>query len=208
MGQRERFDVLRSLARSVANRAVTLVGRTAPVSAVRNAIDTIVHQRSRLDESRLTSAVAHTDDVASASAVARDGTLMVDISFNDNTHVAVVLTPGRVRFAPRGAKEIEFAVSPESLVTSPRVADVVGSIASEIAAVLWNMPRRGRSKARSGQVIVDRDGLTLRVDLRTTPAARALRNTPLEPLTEVFELRAITIRDSALHLDIALPSRP
>ncbi|MCA9582467.1 MAG: hypothetical protein KC416_11780 [Myxococcales bacterium] len=203
MARTPALDLLRSTLRTVADRAVSRVQQSPVGQTVAKAIDDLRHQRSRVSESQLTSAVAHVPGVESATVTARDGVLRTDVSFQDGTTLAFAASPTRVTFAPRGAKELTFRLEGPSPPTDHRVGDLMGAIAGEIANRLCSFAPQ--APATGPAVTVDRDGAILRIDLRTTRIGRELKGSPLEMVMEVLQLRSVSVRDHHIYLDVHIP---
>jgi hypothetical protein len=81
---------------------------------------------------------------------------------------------------------------------------LVGAIAALVAHVLW-APFFGRLLNPSYDVIAERDGAEVRVDLRSVPAVRAAYNKGLSQLLDMLELGGLGVVDGALRLQIKLP---
>lgn len=212
MAPRDRMDMVRSLVRSAARRAKDAVLERDLVGRVKTAASDLVNQRTRVPEQELSRVFAYAPGVASATATARDGVLAVHVTFDDGEFIAAELTPSRLAFAPRGAKEVEFAIQLAPGSAAARLTEVVGALGEHIAAVVWGLgaARLGRRSAPPpgpSAIHVDRVDGRVRVDLRTSRAARQFRGTPLEPMLDVFELRALRATGEALELDLGLPGR-
>lgn len=218
MAKGDRRNLVRSLVRSAVNRAAGVITQVPAVSRARAAATDLVNQRTRLGEQELSRALAHAPEVTSASVTARDGALALHATFTDGSFVEAVLTPLRLSFAPRGAKEIEFAITLGPGSSAPKLSDLVGALGEQIAAVIWSFGASRFARAGSGPpsgkagravgpsaIRVDREGAAVRVDLRSSRAARQFLGTPLEPMIDVFELRALRVGDRALELDLGLP---
>lgn len=203
----DRFDVLKSWVRGAAKGTASRLGKLGPVANARQAIDELRQRRASLSEGAISSAVARAPDVASSTASIRDGLIRLDLSYDDGEHRVFAVVPERVRFAPRGAKEVLFSVEPPELASDPRVRDAVGCIAAAIARALWGPvlgARRGDEHA-----LTEREGTALRTDLRSIPAVRsALEGGPLGVALEVLTIESFVIEDRRLRLKIRLPMLP
>lgn len=199
-----RGDLLRSLLHRAAKAGAESLSKLPAVASVRQAFGDLKNRRASLGETALSSAVAHAPGVRASSVSVSGGLLRVDLTFEDGESRVFGVEPQAVRFAPRGAKEVIFAVEPPELVGDPRVRDAVGSIAAAIARALWGpvlAPRTGDEQAW-----VEREGARLRADLRTVPAVRAaLEGGPLAMALEVLTIESFAIEDRALRLKIGLP---
>ena len=108
----DRLDILRSLVRAAADRAVDRFSGTRLASATKQILERLTQQRWRLSDEALTTAAAHAEGVDSAMVVCQAGKMFVDASMTSGKEVQFSLSPRSVRFAPRGAKEISFDVEP------------------------------------------------------------------------------------------------
>lgn len=180
-----------------------------PVAALRRAYDQIKQHKAVVTDEALTAAVAHAPAVLAASATARGGTIHVDASYDDGAQLAFALAPVEARFAPRGAKELVFAVDPPDAARDGRVADAASCIAAAVARAVWSVMLTGAEPPGPG-AFVDREGQDrLRVDLRTVPSMRKLPPThPLALVVEALAIGKITTDDGAVTLEIKLPTMP
>lgn len=199
-------DLFRSYVRVATEGTLARLGKIGGMDRLRAGIDDLVRQRLSLKSSALTSAVAHLPGVESASVAASNGALHVDVAFSDGNFLQARLVPVRIRFAPRGAKEVAFRIEPETASRIPRVTDVISAIGGAIAYALWPIAR-GSEERNVGGAIVDRDGPDgFTVDLRTAPAIRALEAKGGAALVlEIIELGDLTIADGTVVLQLKLP---
>lgn len=199
-------DLLRSMVRVAADRARDATLRVGGLDELRKNLREFVQQRLPVPAAALTSAVAHVEGVESASVSVRADAIHVDVLFDDGRVLDVRLVPTRIRFAPRGAKEVCFRVEPVDRARARGLVDVVSAIAGAIATTLWPIARLGGDRALHG-ASVERDGPdTLTVDLRTVPRVRELEARGTAALvTEVVELGEILLRDGAIVLQLKLP---
>ncbi len=198
----DRFDVLRSWVRTVADRAVGRAAESRLATATRLFLERLTHQLWRLSDDALTTAAAHAEGVDSAMVACRRGRIFVDASLSSGQEVQFSLAPLSVRFAPRGAKEISFDVEPPGAFDH----SIVGALAACIARATWPMifPQ---DTQEVGSAIVERESdERVRVDLRTVPAVRrfASRGTAAM-IFEVLELESIRVEPGALALKLKLP---
>lgn len=201
-------DLLRSLVRRAADTAVETANRTGGLDRMRKTLEHVKQRRFPIPANALTSAVAHLPGVESASITASEGALHVDVAYTSGAFLQARLVPTSVRFAPRGAKEISFRIEPEEAARGYRVTDVVGALGGVIALHLWQSAVAASRTERSvGGAIVDRDGAdTFVVDLRTTPAAKALEKLgQAGMILEILEISELSVADGALMVHVRLP---
>lgn len=198
----DRLDIVRSLVRAAADRAVGRMRGTRVAAATRQLLERLTHQRWRLSDEMLTSAAAHADGVHSAMVACHSGRMFVDASMANGREVQFSLAPGAVRFAPRGAKEIAFEVEPPGAHDS----SIVGALAGCIARGTWPMIAPPDS-VDMGSAIVEREGPSqLRVDLRSVPAVRRFASTQTAAMVfDVLELESLRVETGALTLKLKLP---
>ncbi|MEM9072671.1 MAG: hypothetical protein AAGE52_29455 [Myxococcota bacterium] len=202
-----RTDVLKSWFRAGADRAAQRLDQVAPIAMARRFVRELRDQRTTVSDKDLTRAVAHVSVVESASITARRGGLHVDVSFVDAPDLSCTLTPIATRFAPRGAKEVVFRVTPREAQRHRGLRDVTSAIAGSIAHQLWAIALAKLREEDISGAIVDRDGdECMRVDLRTVPAVRdAVRQRTGAMVIELLELRELSVVDGALSLSVRLP---
>ena len=199
-------DLFRSYVRVATEGTLKRVGQVAGMDKLRAGLGDLVKRRMTLRASSLTSSLAHLPGVESASVAASNGALHVDVAFADGQFLQARIIPTRIRFAPRGAKEIAFRIEPEAAARVQRVTDVISAIGGSVANALWPIGRSFDTKSHAG-AIVDRDGPDgFTVDLRTAPGIRALESKGGAALViEVIELAELTVVDGGLQLQLKLP---
>ena len=197
-----RFDVVRSLVRSVADRALDRVKDTRIAAATSQLLERLTQQRWRLTDEALTAAAAHADGVDSAMVACHSGRVFVDASLTNGREVQFSLAPRSVSFAPRGAKEISFDVEPPDAHDT----SIVGALAGCIAKATWPMIVPP-DVVDVGGAIVEREGRgRLRVDLRSVPAVRRFASTQAAMMIfDVLELESLRVESGALSLKLKLP---
>lgn len=200
-----RFDVLRSLLHGAADAAKKRVQDLGPIERARHVLEELRQRRARIPESVLSAAVARCPGALAASVRVHDGGLIVDVEHDDDTSLVVRVVPQSARFAPRGAKEVFFAIEPAELAKSGKVRDVVGALAGAVARGLWGPmlpPAKGPEIA-----LTEREGDRLRVDLRSLAAVDSLLNaSSIAQLLDVIGIESFLLEDHALQIRIALPS--
>ncbi len=203
-----RSGVFRSFVRAGADGVRARLRGTTPVALARRMLRELQAQRVVLTETQLTAAVVRTPGVEAASVTARRGALQVDVTYDGGEALAFALTPDGARFAPRGAKEVLFRVTPGALSTQSKVRNTVGSLAGAMANALWAVVLGAATPQRLVGAIVDRDGSEgVRVDLRSVPAVRArLGRGPAAMVLDLLELERVLIEDGQLVLKLKLPS--
>lgn len=198
----DRFDILRSLLRSAADRAVDRVRGTRVALVTKQLLERLTQQRWRLSDEVLTAAAAHADGVDSAMVACRSGRMFVDASMTSGREVQFTLAPRTVRFAPRGAKEISFDVEPPDAHDT----SIVGALAGCIAKATWPMIAPADSLDVGGAIVERETGGRLRVDLRSVPAVRRFASTQSAAMIfDVLELESIRVEPGALAIKLKLP---
>jgi hypothetical protein len=198
----DRFDIVRSLVRAAADRAIDRVKGTRVAAATMQLLERLTQQRWRLSDETLTAAAAHADGVDSAMVACHSGRMFVDASLKNGREVQFSLTPRSVRFAPRGAKEISFDVEPPGAHDT----SIVGALAGCIARATWPMIAPHDSQD-VGSAIVERESPgRLRVDLRSVPAVRRFASTQAATMIfDVLELESLRVESGGLAIKLKLP---
>lgn len=199
-----KLDEIRSMVRDAARKASDGLGKITALAEARRVFRELAHKRLLVPESVLGAAVARASGASSASVRARDGALLVDVFFEDGEHLEARFEPGRPRFAPRGAKELEWHVTPAEALGSRHLLDVASALSAAVAHALWAvvLPRDLESV---GSALCDRDGASrIRVDLRTVPAVRDLSGQASAAILEALELSAIDCDDGEMRLQLKL----
>ena len=181
--------------------------RSRRLPIFRRILHELGQQQTSIDEKELTRAVAHVENVKSASVTAKNGALLLDVTVEEELYLSCSLIPLGAYFAPRGAKEIVFRVEPSDVLHHRILRDITSALTVVIARQLWAVALRDNSE-NMGDAIVDRDGTDcLRIDLRTIPGVRhALRRRTSATIIEFLELRDLRADDGELTLSIKLPS--
>jgi len=206
----DRLDRLRSRVRSVASQAAKgatdALGQVGPLPQVRAALREIRDRRARIPERQLARAVLRAGTVAAASVRTRAGRIEITAELESGRVVAFALIPERAQFAPRGAKEIFFAVDPPEAANDAKVRDVAGAIASQIARAVWS-PVLPPNSGVDEPALVDRDGDQLRIDLRTCPAVRAAagQGAAAAMVMDVITIERFDADEQGLSVKLALP---
>ncbi len=200
-----RIDELRSIVRDAARRASDGLGKLTALSDARRVLRELANQRLLVPDGAVGAVVARAHGATEASVRSRDGALWVDAYFDDGDHLEACFEPGRPTFAPRGAKELVWNVSPIESARSRHVVDVASAVSTSIAHALWAVVLP-RDIEALGAAIVDRDGEDrFRVDLRTVPAVRELSGQPSAAIIEVLELSGIECEEGEVRLQLRLP---
>ena len=198
----DRFDIVRSLIRAAADRALVRVKGTRVAEATAQILERLTQQRWRLSDETLTSAAAHADGVDSAMVACHSGRMFVDASLTNGREVQFSLIPRSVRFAPRGAKEIAFDVEPPDSHDS----SIVGALAGCIAKATWPMIIPPDSQDLGGAIVERESSGSLRVDLRSVPAVRRFASTQAAAMIfDVLELESLKVEPGALAIKLKLP---
>jgi hypothetical protein len=206
----ERIDRVRSLLRGAADRASGAIGQARPVAAVREVLREIRDRRARIPERQLARAVLRAGSVSAASVRTRDGRIEITAELESGRAIRAALVPASASFAARGAKEIVFDVEPPEASDDPKLREIAGMIAAQIARALWGPFLPSTHGEIDGPALVDREGDRLRVDLRTCPAVReAMRTAPAATLVmDALRIERFEVDAHGLSIRIALPQLP
>lgn len=200
----DRLDVLRSFLRSAADAGSRGLAKVTSWDRVRKLVDELRARRTRLPEAQLSAAMARAPGVTDSTVQVVEGRLAVVNGYDDGATVAFTVVPEQTRFAPRGAKEVIFRVEPAEMVGDPRVRESVGVLAAAVAFLLWG-PALGLRRGHQS-VLVEREGVRLRADLRELPAVRdALEGGPLAPVLDSLRVDRFELGERALSVVVALP---
>ncbi|KPK54656.1 MAG: hypothetical protein AMJ63_02605 [Myxococcales bacterium SG8_38_1] len=198
----DRFDIVRSLVRAAADRAIDRVKGTRAASVAMQLVERLTQQRWRLTDEALTAAAAHAEGVDSAMVACHSGRMFVDASMTNGREVQFSLSPRSVRFAPRGAKEISFDVEPPDAHDT----SIVGALAGCIAKATWPMIAPPESLDVGGAIVERESPGRLRVDLRSVPAVRRFSSTQAATMIfDVLELESLRVEPGALAIKLKLP---
>jgi len=198
----DRFDIVRSLVRAAADRAIGRVRGTRVASATMQLVERLTQQRWRLSDEALTTAAAHAEGVDSAMVACHSGRVFVDASMTSGREVQFSLAPRAVRFAPRGAKEISFDVEPPDAHDT----SIVGALAGCIAKATWPMIAPPDSIDVGGAIVERESPGRLRVDLRSVPAVRRFAATQAAVMIfDMLELESLRVEPGALAIKLKLP---
>ena len=197
-----RFDIVRSLVRSAADRALDRVKGTRVATATAQLLERLTQQRWRLSDEALTAAAAHAEGVDSAMVACHSGRVFVDASLTNGREVQFSLAPQSVSFAPRGAKEIAFDVEPPDAHDT----SIVGALAGCIAKATWPMIMPPDTVDVGGAIVERESPGRLRIDLRSVPAVRRFASTQAAMMIfDVLELESLRVETGALSLKLKLP---
>ena len=203
-----RLDVFKSWVRAGLDDARERLDGVGPFGMVDRIKRELDNQGGVVPERAITLAVAHIPGTRVASVTARRGHVHVHATYEGvDEALEFHLEPFGCRFAPRGAKEIVFRVTPVEAATHPKARVVVGAVAASVAHGLWGIVL-GRPEGDISGAIVDRDGPdSFRVDLRTVPTVRAaVKRQAAALVVDVLELRRIDPMDGELRLRLKLPA--
>ncbi|MCB9666622.1 MAG: hypothetical protein H6715_00650 [Myxococcales bacterium] len=160
------------------------------------------YHRVALDDTELTRRMAKLLPVAALTVGIEEDGLHVHLSMPDKKHLNVLLMPGRVKFAPGGAKEVEVSVEPAALATHPVVGKVVSALACVVAQSIW----RAVLPAHSGETLppVDHHANGVRVDLRSVPAVRkAAQKQWARTIMDLVAVKSIQLERGRLWLTLS-----
>ncbi|UJR80029.1 Hypothetical protein I5071_20730 [Sandaracinus amylolyticus] len=205
----DRLDRFRSRVRDAAASAREALGNT-PFARARDVLRELRDRRARIPERQLARAVLRAGTVSAASVRTRDGRIEITAELESGRAIAAALIPESARFAPRGAKEIVFAVDPPEAASDAKLRDVAGMIAALVARAVWGPflpPTEGGIDAGA---MVDREGEKLRVDLRTCPAVRAAsQSAPAAALVmDALVIERFDVDEQGLSVRLGLPKMP
>ncbi|MDD9944267.1 MAG: hypothetical protein OXU20_24705 [Myxococcales bacterium] len=204
-----RFDFLKSLARSAARSASGRLGATQLTEHLRRRVEKLSLLQTSLSDAQLTRAVGRSMGVAAATVRIDGGGVRVQVTDEAGRDTSMTLWPGKVSFAPQGAKEVSFSVEPPELAERSVAIDIVGAIAGEVARTLWGpflagAQRRG-NRRNSHATFVHRAGPLLTADLRSVPEVRAVLGQRLPAtLLDALRLEALHTMPGALRLQLGL----
>lgn len=199
-----RLDVFKSLLRSTARGVAEQLKNMPAADALRQSLGEATMRRTAVSDERMTAAVGAMSGVAAATVSSCDGRVRVEVSFDDGSSLALALAPRGVKFAPRGAKEVRFSVTPSAAADHGRCADVFSAIAGEIARTLWGPVLRRRAVGELS-AFANRDKDLFSIDLRTVPEVREALTRPVtRNILDVIKLTALTVRDGHLGLSLAI----
>jgi hypothetical protein len=202
----DRFDAFRSLVRRAGSRAAERVRAQPAIAAIRQVTGELGQRRALIPERALNRAALTLDDVSTASVRATAGALLLELELGNGRRIRATLTPDVPRFAARGAKEIVFVASPEEAAGEPLVRAYVATLGGLIARALWGAAAPTLASTESASGMTDREGSSLRVDLRTVPFVRAITGTPVgQTLLEALSVERIDVEDGSLEVRIAFP---
>ena len=202
----DRFDAFRSLVRRAGSRAADRVREQPTIAAFRRGAVELGQRRALIDERALNRAALGLDDVSSASVRAMSGALLLELELTTGRRIQATLTPQLPRFAARGAKELVFLASPEEVAGEPLVRAYVGALGTLIAKALWGPAAPALAAKDASTGLTDREGATLRIDLRTVGFVRAVQATAAgATLLEALAVERLDVDDGCLSVRIAFP---
>ena len=144
--------------------------------------------------------------IASVSVLVDTAGVRIDASFEDAADLAMRIVPNAVHFAPRGAKEIGFAVEPPETTRHRYASELVAAVATALARTIWGAALGGNQSAPPTG-IVDREGENeFRVDLRNLSIFRGGKSSQATLLLlDALVLESIESTEGALRLRLKLP---
>lgn len=201
----ERWDRLRSRVQRAAEAVKDRVEESG-LSKVRHAAREIAARRAAIPVRALQKAAIGVPGVVVSGVRLTDGAIVLDFELEGGRLVRAALTPEAPRFAPRGAKELVFTVTPEAAAGEASVREYVGALAALIARTLWSATL-GLPPGTHEAGFTERDGASLRIDVRTIPAVRSAlgKGQAAGTLMDVVALDGLFVEDDALVLRIGLP---
>ncbi len=201
-----RLDYLKSLLRSGPDAARERAGESNPAGSMRRMMRELRSQGATLTEAQVTRWLASADGAGLVRATARRGWLQVHASFDRQPPLDCEIRVDAIRFAPRGAKELVFQITPAEASRHPKARAIAANLAGVVAHGLWAMVL-GPPPDDVGGAIVDRDGEgLLRVDLRTVPAVReAMKRGAGALVIDTLSLSAVTADEGEFRIAFQLP---
>jgi hypothetical protein len=206
----DRLDRFRSRVRDAAVGVGGVLGRVGPVAAVRDVVRELRDRRARIPERQLARAVLRAGTVSAASVRTRGGRIEITAELESGRAIRAALIPESASFAPRGAKEVVFAVDPPEAADDPKLRDLTGMIASQIARAIWGPFLQPAEDGVDAGALVDREDGKLRVDLRTCPAVRqaAQGASAAGLILDALTIESFEADEQGLSLKLGLPRLP
>lgn len=196
-----RIDHLRELVKNA-------IGQTPPIAALRKVVRELRERRVRIPERQLARAVLRAGTIATASVRTRPGRIEIEAELESGRAIHAALLPLGAHFAPRGAKEIVFAVDPVDAANDVKVRDIVGMIAAQVARAMWGPFLPVAEGGVDNAALVDREKDHLRVDLRTCPSVlAATKGMPaLSLVMDALRIERLDVDEHGLSIRVALPA--
>lgn len=201
----ERWDRLRSRVQHAAA-SVKESAAGSGLGKIRHAMGELAARRAPIPVRALHRAGIGVPGVAVSSVRIVDGAIVLDFELEGGRLLRAALRPETPRFAPRGAKELVFSVSPDSAAGEAAVREYVGALAALVARTLWSATL-GPPPGTHESGFTEREGGTLRIDVRTIPVVRnaLARGAGAGTMMDVVALEGMFVDDDALVLRIGLP---
>ncbi len=205
----DRYDRLRSIVKSAADSAAGAIAEATQAAKLKKTFEELRDRRTRVPARLVARAVLRAGTTSAASVRLVPGRIEISAELASGRSVAAALVPDQVSFAPRGAKEIWFAVDPPDAAAEPAIREMAAMIASSIARAAWNPLLPPMQGEVDGPALVDREEHRLRIDLRTAPAIRSVQSTGKATglLLDLIEIDRIDVDPSGIAVRIALPKR-
>jgi len=203
----KRLDLLRSYVNQASDRIKERTKKLVPLEQARAIFADLRHRRVRIPEATLTRAVAQTPGIDESSVSAKDGALFVDLFSAETGRAIDVRVEVYVQaFAPRGAKEIGFSITPAEAAQDRQLAEALGYLAGTIAEFLW-APAGVLPSESPSAAFIERDGeASFRADLRTVPSVRAALARPSsEMFIEALVPKRFIADEHALAIELSFP---
>lgn len=200
----ERWDRLRSRVQHAAA-SVKEGAAGSGLAKLRHAAREIAARRAAIPVRILHRVGIGVPGVAVSSVRIADGAIVLDFELEGGRLVRAALRPETPRFAPRGAKELVFSVTPAEAAAEAAVREYVGALAALVARTLWSATL-GPPPGTHESGFTEREGGALRIDVRTIPAVRgAIQKGAAATMMDVIALDGMFVDDDALVLRIGLP---
>ena len=201
----DRLDYLRSLVREAVDRLRGTTGSLPGLSAAREMIRVARARETFIDLPGLRACLIRGQGMSSLTLKAAPSGLQVQLTTTDGRELGLVISEPKTRFAPHGAKEISFRITPLDGQTSAPAGELVACLATGIAGRLWP----GASRRRDDDIgpIVEREGEDrLRTDLRSVPGVRRMSKERSRALIlEALSVRGLRFAKLGLFIAVGLP---
>lgn len=196
---------LQIIVRRLADTTSSKVSTLPLLQRFRRRFGNLLNQRISIPSTVFTHAMVKMADVSSASIHVDLSGIHCDVIFQTGEHIQATIIPLHVRFAPHGSKEMTWLVKPAEQATNHRCLDVISTLSGVITHTLW--PVHFDEHSAYGGIVDRQDADHFTIDLRTTPTGQALRrNTALESIMELIQLKNIDLSTDIVFLRFALPS--
>lgn len=152
----------------------------------------------------LARAVGRIEGVTQSTLLVTEGAFAVDLEVGPRVTRARLEAPS-LAFAPRGAKELSFRISPDHASSAPDVGRVVAAIGEAVLASMLSIPTDAWRTA--GETPTTRTDATVTVDLRDALAIPSHRHARSRiAALDVLAPRGARVVADGLVLELGLPA--